>query len=134
MSSIDSKELLEEIVVVLNPFNTVADLIQLVQNSSQALFPVVSESGTLVGMIYLEDLPDLLPVYTKDPNRTLDQVMAPVRFAILWGSSAEHAMDLFERSKLNYLPVMENDQVVGYYSKARLLEAYRRKIMDNIVE
>ena len=134
LSSIDAKDLLEEIVVVLNPFNTISDLIQLVQNSNQALFPVVSESGTLVGMIYLEDLPELLPIYTKDPSRTLDQVMSPVRFAILAGSTTEHAMDLFERSKLNFLPVMENDEVIGYYSKARLLEAYRRKIMDNIVE
>lgn len=134
LSSIDPRMLLEEIVVVLNPFNTISDLFDLVQNSNQALFPVVSESGTLVGMVYLEDLPDLLPIYTKDPNRKLDQIMSPVRFAILNGSSAEHAMDLFERSNLNYLPVMENDEVIGYFSKARLLEAYRRKIMENIVE
>jgi len=134
LSSIDSKDLLEEIVVVLSPFNTITDLFELVQNSNQALFPVVSDSGTLVGMVYLDDLPELLSIYTKDPNRTLDQIMSPVRFAMLSGGTAEHAMDLFERSKLNYLPVMENDEVIGYYSKARLLEAYRRKIRDNIVE
>lgn len=134
LSSIDSKQLLEEIVVVLSPTNTVTDLFQTVQTSPQAIFPVVSENGNLIGMIYLDDLPDLLNIYTIDPDRTLDLVMQHVRFALQPGSTADYAMDLFERSKLNFLPVIENDQVIGYYSKARLLEAYRKKIMENLVE
>jgi predicted transcriptional regulator len=46
----------------------------------------------------------------------------------------EQVMEMFEHSKLNYLPLIDNDQVIGYYSKHRLLEAYRKKIMENIVE
>lgn len=134
LSSIESEKLLEEIVVVLNPTNTVADLFQTIQSTSQALFPIVSTNGNLIGMIYLDDIPELLPIYTKDPERTLDMVMQHIRFALQTGSNAEQAMELFERSKLNFLPVVENDQVIGYYSKSRLLEEYRKKIMDNIVE
>lgn len=134
LSSIEARDLMEEIVVVLSPTNTMSDLLQIVQRSAQAVFPVVSESGTLIGMIYLEDLPELLAVYNKDPKRAVETVMAPIRFAVQSGATAEHAMDIFERSKLNFLPVIDNDEAVGYYSKAKLLEAYRKKVMENIVE
>ncbi len=134
LSTIDTKDLLEETVVVLSPFNTISDLFETIQSSKQALFPVVSPGGTLIGMLYLDDLPELLKVYATEPNATLDQFMEPIRYALNSESNAEHAMEVFERSKLSYLPVIENDQVVGYFSKAKLLEIYRKRIMESIVE
>lgn len=134
LSSIDNQDILEEVVTVINPNSTVATLFQTIQETHQAIFPVVTSQGQLVGMIYLEDLPEILPVYASQPNTLVDQIMEPLRYSVNLSTTVEEVMVLFETSKLNYLPVIDNDQLAGYYSKARLLEAYRKKIMDSLVE
>jgi CIC family chloride channel protein len=134
LSSIDSADILEETVVVLKPTDTVSTLFLTVQYSPQALIPIVSDSGILLGMIYLDDLPTILPVYSSDPNTLLETVMEPIRYSLNPRNTMEQVMEMFESSKLNYLPVIDNDQVLGYYSKRRLLETYRSKIMENMVE
>ena len=35
---------------------------------------------------------------------------------------------------MNYLPIVDHDTLIGYYAKSHLLEAYRKKIMDSMVE
>ncbi|AEA42391.1 chloride channel protein [Fluviicola taffensis] len=134
LSSIDPADILEETLVVLNPTDTVSTLFLTIQYSHQALIPIVSDSGMLLGMIYLDDLPTILPVYSSEPNTPLELVMEPIRYSLNPRNTLEQVMEMFERSKLNYLPVIDNDQVLGYYSKSRLLEAYRKKIMDSMVE
>lgn len=134
LSSIESQDVLEETLVILRPEVSVSELFKTIQDSHQAIFPIVSGEGKLLGMIYLEDLPEILPIYAAHPETTIDQIMEPLRYSVTPRNSVEEIMDMFERSKLNYLPVIENDQFVGYYSKARLLEAYRKKIMDSLVE
>ena len=134
LSSIDQYEILEEMVVVLGPKDTIADLFTTIQSTRQALFPIISEQGKLLGMLYLDDLPDLLPVYTSQPETHLETIMEPITFVVTPDDSMEQVMVVFERSRLNYLPLVLHDQVIGYYSKARLLEAYRRKIKESTIE
>lgn len=134
LSSIESTDIMEEALVVLKPTDTVSTLFLTVQSAHQALIPIVSDNGILLGMIYLDDLPTILPVYSSEPNTLLELVMEPIRYSLNPRNTVEQVMEMFERSKLNYLPVIDNDQVLGYYSKHRLLEAYRRKIMDSMVE
>ncbi len=134
LSSIDSSDILEETLVALKPDDTVSTLFLTVQYSPQALIPIVSDNGILLGMIYLDDLPTILPVYSSDPNTLLETVMEPIRYSLNPRNTMEQVMEMFEHSKLNYLPVIDNDQVLGYYSKRRLLEAYRKRVTENIVE
>lgn len=134
LSSIESADILEETLVVLKPNDTISTLFTTIQHAHQALIPIVSDSGILLGMIYLDDLPTILPVYSAEPNTPLELVMEPIRYSLNPRNTVEQIMDMFEHSKLNYLPVIDNDQVLGYYSKRRLLEAYRNKVMDSMVE
>ena len=134
LSSIQQHDVLEETVVVLQPGDTLQTLFDTIQTTRQAIFPVVSGNGHLLGMIYLEDLPELLPVFTTNPTTKLETIMEPVVHIVSPDDTLEKVMHIFDRSGLNYLPLVLHDQVIGYYSKARLLEAYRKKIVDSIVE
>jgi len=134
LSSIDQQEVLEGTVVVLQPDDTVATLFSTIQTTRQALFPIVSNQGKLLGMLYLDDLPDLLSVHASKPQTTLESIMEPILHVAAPDDSMEKVMDIFDRSGLNHLPLVFHDQVLGYYSKARLLGAYRKKIVESTIE
>lgn len=134
LSTIDQQDVLEETVVVLQPKDTIQTLFDTIRTTRQALFPVVSARGHLQGMLYLDDLPDLLHIHASRPETPLDSIMEPIVHVASPDDSMEKVMDTFDRSGLNYLPLVKHDQVLGYYSKARMLAAYRKKIVENIVE
>lgn len=134
LSSLDQQDVMEETVVVLQPDDTIEALFSTIQVTRQAIFPIVSYQGKLLGMLYLEDLPDLLPIHASQPLTPLKSIMEPVMHIVTPDDSLEKVMDTFDKSRLNYLPLVLYDQVLGYYSKARLLEAYRKKIVENIIE
>ncbi|ASS49535.1 MAG: transporter [Candidatus Fluviicola riflensis] len=134
LSTIDQQAVLEEMVVVLNPDDTIDTLFRTVRTTRQALFPIVNDRGSLLGMIYLNDLPDLLHIHATDPNTPLESFMEPIIFYAGPDDPMEKIMDLFDQSGLSYLPLIYQDQVLGYYSKTRLLDAYRKKVVESIVE
>ena len=134
LSTIDQQDVLEETVVVLQPTDTIQTLFDTIRTTRQALFPVVSARGHLQGMLYLDDLPDLLHIHASRPETLLESIMEPIVHVASPDDSMEKVMDTFDRSGLNYLPLVYHDQVLGYYSKARMLAAYRKKIVENIVD
>lgn len=134
LSSIEQHEVLEETVVVLHPNDTLDALFRTIKLSGQAIFPIVNPGGQLIGMLYLDNLPELLHQHALQPDTPLETLMEPIRYVVTPDDSMEKIMEMFDRSGLNYLPLVYHHQVMGYYSKARMLNAYRRKIVENIVE
>lgn len=134
LNTLENKDVLEEMVVVLAPNDTLSVLFSTIQNTRQALFPIVSERGKLLGMIYLDQLPELIPLHTSDTNMRLDAVMEPIDTWVDPDESLEKVMELMEKKSLDFIPIITMDQVFGYYSKSKLLEAYRKKLVENLVE
>jgi len=134
LSTIEQQDVLEEMVVVLKPDDTIDSLFQTIRTTRQALFPIVNERGSLLGMIYLNDLPDLLHIHANNPTTPLESFMEPIIFCAGPDDPMEKVMDLFDQSGLTYLPLIYQDQVMGYYSKTRMLDAYRKKVVASIVE
>jgi CIC family chloride channel protein len=134
LSTIEQQDVLEEMVVVLKPDDTIDSLFQTIRTTRQALFPIVNERGSLLGMIYLNDLPDLLHIHANNPATPLESFMEPIIFCAGPDDPMEKVMDLFDQSGLSYLPLIYQDQVIGYYSKTRMLDAYRKKVVASIVE
>lgn len=133
LSSIEISDLMDEAPLVLQTSTSMRELFQIIKDSHQAIFPVLSEDK-LIGFVYLEDLPEIIALYHNQTDISVEQVMEPLRYAVSTRHTAEELMELFERSKMHVLPLVENDRLLGYFSKARILEAYRRKIMENMVE
>jgi len=134
LSTLTPTDILEKIVVVLRPENTLQELFDTIRTTKQALFPVVTDSGRLLGIIYLNDLPKLLSLFNSEPDANLESIMEPIGFIATPEDSMEKVMEVFDRSELNYLPLVYNNQVTGYYSKTKLLETYRNRIVENTVE
>jgi CIC family chloride channel protein len=46
----------------------------------------------------------------------------------------EIVMEKFEKTKVNFLPVLKNGKYYGFISKASALEAYREKLKAMTIE
>lgn len=134
LGSMNRQEMMEQTVVVLSPHDTLQTFLDTVLESPQAIFPVVRSDGKLLGMLYLEDLPDYLQFMRTAPHASLEELMSPIEVTVGPDDALESVMALMDRFHLNYIPIVFHDQVTGYYSKNKILESYRKNLVDSFVE
>lgn len=134
LGSMNRLEVMETTVVVLSPRDTLQTLLDTIQESPQGIFPVVRSDGKLLGMLYLDDLPDYLQLMRSAPHTSLNELMSPIQITVGPDDPLESVMALMDSYNLNYIPVVFHDQVTGYYSKNRILESYRKNLVDSFVE
>jgi CIC family chloride channel protein len=115
---------------VIPPNSTLGDLVKVVSLSKRNLFPVVDEEGVLCGVITL----DLIREIMFKPEMYLDvmveSLMVLPRDFISVHDSMDEVMKKFTVSNAWNLPVLENDKYVGFVSKSKLFNAYRKMLID----
>jgi CIC family chloride channel protein len=134
LGSMSRHEVMETMVVVLSPRDTLQTLLDTIQESPQAIFPVVRSDGKLLGMLYLDDLPDYLQLMRSAPHTSLNELMSPIQITVGPDDPLESVMALMDSYNLNYIPIVFHEQVTGYYSRNRILESYRKNLVDSFVE
>ena len=64
----------------------------------------------------------------------LQDIMRPPKEQINYDETMDTIMEKFDRSQEEFLPVLKNNQVIGLLSKASILEAYRIRLKNMIIE
>jgi len=115
---------------IIPPNSTLGDLVKVVSLSKRNLFPVVDEEGVLCGVITL----DLIREIMFKPEMYLDvmveSLMVLPRDFISVHDSMDEVMKKFTVSNAWNLPVLENDKYVGFVSKSKLFNAYRKMLIN----
>lgn len=119
------------------PLDVEMTLGQIVRNavakSTRNLFPVLSKSGRLLGVITLDEIRGIMfdhALYDKVTAESLMQV--PLTFIDYRVDSMEEIMKKFQDSGMWNLPVVESEQMYykGFVSKSKLLSVYRRMMIN----
>ena len=115
---------------IIDPDATLGDLVKVVSKSKRNLFPVVDAEGILRGVITLDDIREIMfkpEMYDEVKTETL--MLQPVDYIGL-DDSMDVVMDKFSKSNAWNLPVLENDKYVGFVSKSKLFNAYRKMLIN----
>ncbi|HEY6141901.1 MAG TPA: CBS domain-containing protein, partial [Flavobacterium sp.] len=64
----------------------------------------------------------------------IKEIMIPSIDVVYPSDSMGIVMDKFEKTKVNFLPVLKNGKYFGFISKAMALEAYRTKLRSMTIE
>jgi len=115
---------------VLEPYQSLGDLVKKVAKSKRNLFPVVDEQGVFIGIVSLNDIRSIM--FDKEQYDKLIvhelMTMAPEYVSIEEGM--ESVMAKFESSGAWNLPVLKEGKYLGFVSKSKLFSAYRKRLKD----
>jgi CIC family chloride channel protein len=129
LDRISIANVIERDLLPVHPDAKLGDLIDLVKISKRNLFPVVDEHGTLRGIITLDDIRDIMFDRSQQETITVKELMHSPPEILFATENMQKAMDKFESSGAWNLPVIEDGRYLGFVSKSRIFNAYRKRLI-----
>ncbi len=126
------EDCIETNFIAVKPEFTLKQLLsEAVAKSNRNLFPVVDEIGALIGIVYLNDIRDIMFDITLYHKVKVDTLMSETNTIIIYEEdNAKTVMQKFQDSGVWNLPVIKDGKYFGFISKSKLLTSYRRKLIN----
>lgn len=110
----------------VKPEMSLKEMVDVISRSNRNLFPVVNDEGMLLGIVLLDDIRNIM--FRPDLYRRMYvskfMSMAPAKIEV--GQTMETVMKVFDDTGAWNLPVVENGKYVGFVSKSKIFNSYRR--------
>ena len=122
MNSVIETDFLE-----VNPRMSLKEMCDTIAKSTRNLFPVVNPDGQLLGVVYLDEIRNIM--FRPDLYRQMyvNQFMSTPAAKLHVGESMEKVMNIFDTTGAWNLPVVdENGRYIGFVSKSKIFNSYRR--------
>lgn len=110
----------------VHPEMTLREMCEVISQSNRNLYPVTDSNNVLVGVVLLDDIRNIMfrpDLYDKMRVR---KFMSSTPAKIELGQSMDSVMKLFDDTKAWNLPVVERGKYVGFVSKSKIFNSYRR--------
>jgi CIC family chloride channel protein len=120
---------IERDLLPVHPDAKLKDLISIVKISKRNIFPVVDEHQALRGIVTLDDIRDIMFDREKQEMTLIKELMHSPPEILLATENMQKAMEKFELSGAWNLPVIEEGKYLGFVSKSRIFNAYRKRLI-----
>lgn len=110
----------------VHPDMTLREMCEVISQSSRNLYPVTDANNVLVGVVLLDDIRNIMfrpDLYDKMRVR---KFMSSMPAKIELGQSMDSVMKMFDDTKAWNLPVVERGKYIGFVSKSKIFNSYRR--------
>lgn len=110
----------------VHPEMNLKEVVDIIAKSNRNLFPVTDSDGNLKGIVLLDDIRNIMfraDLYKK-MHVTRFMSMPPALIEI--NSPMEKVMETFDKTHAWNLPVVENGKYIGFVSKSKIFNSYRR--------
>jgi CIC family chloride channel protein len=134
LSGIDILTVIDTDLKTLLPDQKPDDVIALLSGTKQSVFAVVDERNRLTGIIDFDSIRHVAFSAFRIKHSTLSEIMVPPPALLSIEDSMETVMDKFEETKAAYLPVLKDNKYYGIIFKYNVLEGYRQKLREMIIE
>ncbi|MEC4048503.1 chloride channel protein [Flavobacterium sp. SUN046] len=134
LQSIDVLKLVHLDVKTISLNKTLENLIEQLSTCHQPIIPVVDERNKLLGIIDFENIRPIIFNSYRIKFTTIEEVMTQPLEIINHDDGMECIMEKFERTQSEVLVVIKNGKFYGIISKIGILEAYREKLKEMVIE
>ncbi|MCB0709662.1 MAG: chloride channel protein [Chitinophagaceae bacterium] len=127
LRSIKLKYLLEKDFVILKPDDTPKERSNDIIHTKRNIFPVVDDEGILTGLIYSDNLLELLVSNNEeDGKRLIKDIAQPAQKVIHLNTPMTDVMQIMDSQDLRILPVVDNNnKYLGFVTKNSIFIKYR---------
>jgi chloride channel protein, CIC family len=124
------ESVIEKDLKIIRPEAKLGDLVKLISKSKRNIFPVVDENGYLDGIILLDDVRDIIFNHALYDILLVTDLMVDPPASVSPGEPMEKVMKKFEDSGAWNLPVTDGKTYIGFVSKARIFNMYRKLLVQ----
>ncbi len=129
------EDLLEKDVPTVTPEMTLGDMVKVISASERNIFPVVTDSGVLLGLVLMNDIRNIMFRPELYDRFTVEKFMVGSPSKIDIHTSMEEVMEIFENTKAWNLPVVDSGGVYqGLLSQSSVFNSYREVLVENYSE
>ncbi|MCK9310641.1 MAG: chloride channel protein [Bacteroidales bacterium] len=115
---------------VVHPEMYLGDLVKVISMAKRNVFPVTDDNDILLGMVLLDDIRNIMfrkDLYMRFKVQKL-MISPPAKLRIT--DTMEKVMRIFDDTNAWNLPVIdENDKYVGFVSKSKIFNSYRKVLV-----
>ncbi len=129
LSLIDLKKIVEKDLLCIHPDQNLNDLVHLVMKSQRNIFPVVDEDQVLQGIVTLDDIREVMFNIEERKTIIIKTIMQKIPASVSSYEKMQSVMNKFEVTQVWNMPVIDNGKYVGFISKSRIFNAYRKTLI-----
>ena len=135
LSNIDILDLMKTDFQIVKREDSVDYVIELLSTTPQQMFAVTDHKSNLVGVIDFHEIRPVIFNTYRIKYTPLAEIISQPKAIIEFDEGAEEIMAKFENSNSDLLPVVDNNgKYLGFLSKLDILENYREKLKEMVIE
>lgn len=113
--------------VTVRPDMNLKEMVGAISRSTRNLFPVVDGKGVMLGVVLLDEIRNIMFRPDLYKRMHVNQFMSIPPAYVKEGQSMEEVMKAFDDTSAWNLPVVDEDgRYVGFVSKSKIFNSYRR--------
>jgi CIC family chloride channel protein len=129
---IDIRSIIENDFSIISPDDKLRSIVEAVKYSKRNTFPVVNKQNKIIGVILFDNLREEMFNQELYDKVIAKELMNEVTTKIDSTEDVFSIMKKFEETDYYNIPVIENDQYIGFISRSAILTAYRNTLMASI--
>ena len=134
LSGIDILKVVRTDGKTLHPAQKPEDVVALLASSKQNHFAVVDEKNRFIGLIDFDNIRHIAFNNFQIKYSSLADMMTLPQYIASVEDSVETIMEKFEYAKTDYLPILRDNKYYGFIYKCDVLESYRDKLREMVIE
>ena len=134
LSSIDLLGVVTTDIKTIQTNHNPDDVINLLSTTKQNIFAVTDEKNRLVGIVDFNTIRHMAFSPFKIKYSKLEEMITAPREIVSIEDSIECIMEKFDSADADYLPILKDEKYYGFVFKAKVLEAYRQKLKEIVIE
>src|SRR5690606_24555181 len=117
----------------LTTSHTMYDLKKLFLTTNQPFVVIVNDNKIIDGIIYLKDVQQIFANQYKLSVSTIESLMQPALSASL-SENTGNVIEMMDKNKINVVLMTQDNKLVGYVTKLKILEVYRENLKNLRIE
>lgn len=105
-------------------------LVDVIRQSSRNVFPVINDETMFIGIVNLDDVREIMFDKSKYESTKIRELTHSPRAQVEYDTKMEDVMNLFKSSGAWNMVVTKNGRYIGFISRSKLFNVYRRTLVE----
>jgi CIC family chloride channel protein len=128
LNRINVKDVVDNDYLILSPYQTLSEFLKLIPESTRNVYAVTDEQGYFLGIIYLEDLKEIMFEQSLQSKLLVKDLMHIPEAIIEISEDFYSVMKQFDDTGAWIFPVVKEKQFVGFIAKTKVFQVYRDQL------
>jgi CIC family chloride channel protein len=114
--------------------SSIENIVEIFSTTEQKIIPIIDHEKSLQGIVDFEEVKNIIFNSYRVKFMSISEIMNQPKGLILFDDKPEKIMTLFETSKASILPVIHKGKYFGFLSKIDVLESYRQRLKEMVID